>query len=169
MGTHHLSPLCQPGPRGNLRKPTFGASRSLFGELIPARLDLSEARQDNNITKAAKFTKEKTMFELIKKSLLTGLGLAVVTKAKLEAILGKLVEEGKLSREESEKFREELLRSGEEHWNEMEEKISKSVKDLIGGMDICRKEDLRELNQKFLVLEIRLTDLEKRLPPASQG
>jgi polyhydroxyalkanoate synthesis regulator phasin len=109
------------------------------------------------------------MFELIKKSLLTGLGLAVVTKAKLEAILGKLVEEGKLSREESEKFREELLRSGEEHWNEMEEKISKSVKDLIGGMDICRKEDLRELNQKFLALEIRLTDLEKRLPPASQG
>jgi polyhydroxyalkanoate synthesis regulator phasin len=109
------------------------------------------------------------MFELIKKSLLTGLGLAVVTKAKLEAILGKLVEEGKLSREESEKFREELLRSGEEHWQEMEEKISKSVKDLIGGMDICRKEDLRELNQKFLALEIRLADLEKRLPPASQG
>jgi hypothetical protein len=36
-------------------------------------------------------------------------------------------------------------------------------------MDICRKEDLRELNQKFLALEIRLADLEKRLPPASQG
>ena len=109
------------------------------------------------------------MFELIKKGLLTGLGLAVVTKAKLEAILAKLVEEGKMSREEAEKFRDELLRSGEEHWAEMEEKISKSVKDLIGGMDLCRKDDLKEMNQKLLALEIRLVDLEKRLPPAPQG
>jgi polyhydroxyalkanoate synthesis regulator phasin len=137
--------------------------------LFHARLDLSGARQDNIFNKAAKFTKEKIMFELIKKGLLTGLGLAVVTKAKLEAILGKLVEEGKMSREEAEKFRDELLRSGEEHWNEMEEKISKSVKDLIGGMDLCRKDDLRELNQKLLALEIRLAELEKRLPPAPQG
>ena len=109
------------------------------------------------------------MFELIKKGLLTGLGLAVITKAKLEAILGKLVEEGKMSREDAEKFRDELLRSGEEHWAEMEEKISKSVKDLIGGMELCHKEDLKELNQKLLALDVRLADLEKRLPPASQG
>jgi len=109
------------------------------------------------------------MFELIKKGLLTGLGLAVVTKAKLEAILGKLVEEGKMSREEAEKFRDELLRSGEEHWNGIEEKISKSVKDLVGTMELCRKEDLKELHQKLLSLEIRLADLEKKLPPAPQG
>jgi len=106
------------------------------------------------------------MFELIKKGLLTGLGLAVITKAKLEGILGKLVEEGKMSREEAEKFRDELLRSGEEHWTEMEEKISKSVKDLIGGMDLCHKDDLRELHQKLLAQEIRLAELEKRQPSA---
>ena len=109
------------------------------------------------------------MFELIKKGLLTGLGLALVTKSKLEAVLGKLVEEGKMSREEAEKFRDELLKSGEEHWQGIEEKISKSVKELIGGMELCHKEDLRELHQKIMAMEIRLAELEKRLPPKSEG
>jgi polyhydroxyalkanoate synthesis regulator phasin len=113
-------------------------------------------------------TKEKTMFELIKKGLLTGLGLAVVTKAKLESVLGKLVDEGKMSREEAEKFRDELLRSGEEHWTAMEEKISGAVKELVGGMDLCRKEDLRDLSQKVLVLESRLAELEKKLSRTDQ-
>ena len=44
------------------------------------------------------------MFEMFKKSLFAGLGLAVVTKTKLEKVLEKLVEEGKMSREEAEKM-----------------------------------------------------------------
>ena len=53
------------------------------------------------------------MFEIFKKSLFAGLGLAVVTKTKLESVLEKLVEEGKLSRDEAEKMGKELLDSGE--------------------------------------------------------
>ena len=54
------------------------------------------------------------MFEIFKKSLFAGLGLAVVTKTKLESVLEKLVEEGKMSRDEAEKMGQELLDSGEQ-------------------------------------------------------
>jgi polyhydroxyalkanoate synthesis regulator phasin len=107
------------------------------------------------------------MFEMIKKGLLTGLGLAVVTKVKLEAALAKLVDDGKLSRAEAEKLLDELLQSGEKQWTELEEKIGKVVKDLIAGMDLCRRQELQELQGKLQALEVRLADLEKGATSAS--
>lgn len=109
------------------------------------------------------------MLELIKKGLLTGLGLAVVTKAKLEGVLTKLVDEGKMSREEAAKLLEELLQSGEKQWTEAEGKILASVKNLVAEMDLCRKEELRELEKKLQAMELRLADLEMRQPPKAQG
>ncbi len=109
------------------------------------------------------------MLELIKKSLLTGLGLAVVTKSKLEALLDKLVAEGKMSREEAGKFLDELLQSGEKQWQDMEEKIATTVKETITNLDLCRKEDLQSLSKRLKGLEAHLADLEKRINPASQG
>ncbi|HSH12712.1 MAG TPA: hypothetical protein VLA15_03150 [Desulfurivibrionaceae bacterium] len=109
------------------------------------------------------------MLELIKKGLLTGLGLAVVTKAKLEAVLGKMVDEGKMSREEAAKLLDELLQSGEKQWAEAEEKIGATVKKLVTEMDFCRKEELKELEKKLQALELRLADMEMRHPPAAQG
>lgn len=109
------------------------------------------------------------MLELIKKGLLTGLGLAVVTKAKLEGMLCKLVDEGKLSREEATKLLEEMLQSGEKQWTEAEEKFGAAVKKLVAEMDLCRKVELKELEKKIQALELRLADMEMRHPPTAQG
>ncbi|MBW1800047.1 MAG: hypothetical protein JRJ85_04880 [Deltaproteobacteria bacterium] len=49
------------------------------------------------------------MFELIKKSLLASLGAAVVTKEKVEKVTRKLVDEGKISKDEAEKLSQDLL------------------------------------------------------------
>lgn len=105
------------------------------------------------------------MLELIKKGLLTGLGLALVTKAKLEATITKLVEEGKMNREEAAKLLEELLQSGEKQWAEAEEKIGVSVKKLLAEMDLCRREEIKEVNRRLQALEVRLAELERRTPP----
>ena len=63
------------------------------------------------------------MFEIFKKSLFAGLGLVVVTKTKLESVMDRLVEEGKMSRDEAEKMARELLESGEKQWTDFEEKL----------------------------------------------
>ncbi len=101
------------------------------------------------------------MFEMFKKSLFAGLGLAVVTKTKLEKVLEKLVEEGKMSREEAEKMGQELLESGEKQWDDFETKLKETVKGFLENMDLCRASDLKKLEKKVKALDMRLKAQEK--------
>jgi len=101
------------------------------------------------------------MFEIFKKSLFAGLGLAVVTKTKLESVLEKLVEEGKLSRAEAEKMGQELLESGEKQWTDFEGRLKDTVKGFLADMDICKASDVKKLEKKMKALEMRLKALEE--------
>jgi len=101
------------------------------------------------------------MFEMFKKSLFAGLGLAVVTKTKLEKVLEKLVEEGKVSREEAEKMGQELLESGEKQWDDFETKLKETVKGFLENMDLCKASDLKKLEKKVKALDMRLKAQEK--------
>jgi len=101
------------------------------------------------------------MFEIFKKSLFAGLGLAVVTKTKLESVLEKLVEEGKMSRDEAEKMGKELLESGEKQWTDFEGRLQETVKGFIANMDICKASDLKKLDKKVRALDMRLKKLEE--------
>ena len=101
------------------------------------------------------------MFEIFKKSLFAGLGLAVVTKTKLEKVLEKLVEEGKLSREEAEKMGQELLESGEKQWEDFETKLKETVKGFLENMDLSKASDLKKLEKKLKALDMRLKSLEE--------
>ena len=100
------------------------------------------------------------MFEIFKKSLFAGLGLAVVTKTKLESVLEKLVEEGKMSRDEAEKMGKELLESGEKQWTDFEGRLQETVKGFIANMDICKASDVKKLEKKTRALDMRLKKLE---------
>jgi polyhydroxyalkanoate synthesis regulator phasin len=101
------------------------------------------------------------MFEIFKKSLFAGLGLAVVTKTKMESVLEKLVEEGKMSREEAEKMGQELLESGEKQWTDFETRLQDTIKGFLSNMDICKASDVKKLEKKIKALDMRLKALEK--------
>ena len=100
------------------------------------------------------------MFEIFKKSLFAGLGLAVVTKTKLESVLEKLVEEGKLSRDEAEKMGTELLDSGEKQWTDFESRLQETIKGFLENMDICKAGDVKKLEKKIKALNLRLKAVE---------
>ena len=100
------------------------------------------------------------MFEIFKKSLFAGLGLAVVTKTKLESVLEKLVEEGKMSREEAEKMGQDLLESGEKQWKDFETKLQETVKGFLDNMDVCKASDVKKVEKKIKALDMRLKEIE---------
>jgi polyhydroxyalkanoate synthesis regulator phasin len=100
------------------------------------------------------------MFEIFKKSLFAGLGLAVVTKSKLESVLEKLVEEGKMSRGEAEKMGKELLESGENQWTDFEGRLQETVKGFLANMDISKASDVKKLEKKVKALDMRLKKME---------
>ena len=66
------------------------------------------------------------MLELIKKSLLAGVGAVVVTKQKVMETTEHLVKEGKLSTSEAEKLSEELVKSGGRQCEEMSTKLQET-------------------------------------------
>ncbi|MBN2123164.1 MAG: phasin family protein [Deltaproteobacteria bacterium] len=101
------------------------------------------------------------MFELIKKSLLAGLGAAVVTKEKVEETTKKLVDEGKISMEEAEKLSKELLESGQAQWQELQSKITAAVKKAVSSLDLAARKDLEALEEKVEDLRKRLETIEE--------
>jgi polyhydroxyalkanoate synthesis regulator phasin len=101
------------------------------------------------------------MFEIFKKSLFAGLGLAVVTKTKLESVLEKLVDEGKMSRDEAEKMGQELLESGEKQWTDFETRLQETIKGFLKNMDICKTTDLKKLEKKVKAIDMRLKAIEE--------
>jgi len=108
------------------------------------------------------------MFETIKKSLLAGLGAAVVTKEKIQKVTGKLVDEGKITTEEAEKLSKDLIESGSKQWEDMQDKISSTVKKAVEGLDLCTRQDFADLARQVDALEKRITSLEEANKPADQ-
>ena len=101
------------------------------------------------------------MLELLKKSVLAGLGAVVVTTDKIREATKTLVEEGKLSTDEAEKFAEDLVKSGERQWEEFNNKFQTSIKKVSDNLEVIRKKDFQELKDKVELLEQRLLALEE--------
>ena len=108
------------------------------------------------------------MFETIRKSLLAGLGAAVLTKEKIETATRKLVEEGKITTDEADRLSTDLIESGSRQWHDMQEKISGTVRKALEGMDICTRQDFKVLAEKVAALEKRVAALEETGHPAEQ-
>jgi polyhydroxyalkanoate synthesis regulator phasin len=63
------------------------------------------------------------MLELLKKGMFVGIGAAMLTRDKIREATRMLVEEGKLSSDEAEKLTEDLVKSGEREFEEMNSKL----------------------------------------------
>jgi len=104
--------------------------------------------------------KEIVMIELIKKSLYAGIGAAVLTKEKIQEMTRRLVEEGKITTEESEKLADEMVKSGERQWEEMSHGISEAMKRWTENLDVVRRKDLTLVEERIKLLEQRVSLLE---------
>jgi polyhydroxyalkanoate synthesis regulator phasin len=97
----------------------------------------------------------------IKRGLLAGFGAVFLTKEKIEEVTRKLVAEAKLSREDAERLRKELLDTGEEQWKEMEQSVSGAVRKAVESLNISPRGDVEELKVKVDALDKRLQSLEE--------
>ena len=98
------------------------------------------------------------MFDLIKKTMLTGVGLASMTKDKLEAIAKEIAEKEKLSEKEGRDLVDDLLKKAEETKNAMERHIEKLVKDVMKKMNLATRDELSALRQEVEKLEEALKE-----------
>ncbi|MGA2404004.1 MAG: hypothetical protein ABSG91_20235 [Syntrophobacteraceae bacterium] len=101
------------------------------------------------------------MLELLKKGMLAGIGAAVLTREKIREATRTLVEEGKISSDEGEKLAEDLVKSGEREWGDLNSKFQSSLKKISENLEVVRKKEFADLKARVELLEQRLSRLEE--------
>ena len=91
--------------------------------------------------------------EFAKKSLLAGLGLAVITKEKAQAIAKLLVKKGKASEAEAEKVAKMILVNAKKGKKIVEEHMDKAVKNISEKINVPSRKEFEKL--KKMVSEIK--------------
>ena len=102
------------------------------------------------------------MLELLKKGMLAGIVAAVLTRDKIREATRMLVEEGKISSDEAEKLTEDLVKSGEREWEELNSKFQSYFKKFSDNLEIVRKKEFADLKARVELLEQRLGQMEQK-------
>jgi len=93
------------------------------------------------------------MLDLTRKAILTGVGLGLLAKDKIDEVVEKIREENKLTEEESRKLAQELLDQSEEARKNLEEEVKKTVGDALEKLDIPSRKDFEDLKIRIAKLE----------------
>ncbi len=93
------------------------------------------------------------MFDLIKKTMLAGIGLAAMTREKIEETIDEFVKKGRLSEKEGKEIVEELIEKSKTAKKDLEEKIEKIVTKSLKKLNIPTRDELTEIKKKIERLE----------------
>ena len=96
------------------------------------------------------------MFDLIKKTLLTGVGLAVMTKDKVEELGKEFASQAKLSELEGKEFVDHLLKQSETARKDFESRINSAVQKAVSGLNLASKDEVAKLSAKVEELAAKL-------------
>lgn len=104
------------------------------------------------------------MIDLLKKTLLAGVGAAVITKDKIEGALDDFVRQGKVNSSDARIMAEKIAEQGRKEFDELAGDLNESISSLLD-----RKTS--ENNARIAALEERVRALEAALaePPTRNG
>jgi len=89
------------------------------------------------------------MSELIKKTILAGLGAISLSREKAEEIAGDLIKRGELAKNEEAKFVKDLMDIAEKNKARLEEKIEEVVEKTLTRLDIPTRKEINALREEI--------------------
>jgi polyhydroxyalkanoate synthesis regulator phasin len=96
------------------------------------------------------------MIEFIKKTMLAGVGIAVVTKDKILEVLDDMVNKGEITKDEAIAMSEKIVNEGKEETEKPKVEASKLFKDMLHKANIVTREQHDDLLSRVQALEGRL-------------
>lgn len=93
------------------------------------------------------------MLDLAKRVILTGVGLGLVAKDKIDEAIERICEENELTEEESKKLAKELLDETKEARQKLTDLINKATKEVLASLDIPSRQEFAELDERVRTLE----------------
>jgi polyhydroxyalkanoate synthesis regulator phasin len=93
------------------------------------------------------------MIDLIKKTVLAGIGATVITKEKIEVVLQDLVKQGKVSADEAKTYASKIADEGRKEWETTSKDLSERVRELLAKADFAHKSEVAQLERRIQLLE----------------
>ncbi len=88
------------------------------------------------------------MPDLIKKTLLAGVGLALKTWDEVEDLAKELIDKGKMSEKDGRKFTKDLQKRYEDTQKKLEARVEKMVKEFFKKADVVTSDELKALKKE---------------------
>ncbi len=98
------------------------------------------------------------MVDVIRKALLTGVGLAVLTKEKAEEVAREFARTAELSGDKGKEFVDEVVSRSEKARKDLEATIERYVAEALHRMNIPTRHDVAQLSDRIAELERMLAD-----------
>lgn len=95
------------------------------------------------------------MLDYIRKAMLAGMGLAVMSTEKLQAFLDELVKKGEMSEKEAREAYTDLQEKSRQMSQEFREKSEKVFRDLVERLNVPSRREFDELKARVAELEKR--------------
>jgi len=89
------------------------------------------------------------MFDTIEKMMLAGLGAMSMTRERAEKIFDEYVSRGQVEKDKKAGFVHEMLDAAERTRTDLENIISRQVKETVSKLDLAAKEDIAKLEAKI--------------------
>ncbi len=98
--------------------------------------------------------------DFIKKSLLTGIGLACLTTEKIDDLGKRIVKEAEVSREEGEKFIKDLHKQSDEARSRLKKQIQETVKKTLTELNLPTRDEYDMLKDEVVSLKEQVSRLQ---------
>ncbi len=98
------------------------------------------------------------MIELMKRTLLTGVGLTLMTKDKVEDMAREIAKAAQLSTEKGQEFVDEAVARAEQGRKDFESTVQRLVHESCKKADLPTREEINDLKARVAVLEQALAD-----------
>jgi polyhydroxyalkanoate synthesis regulator phasin len=99
------------------------------------------------------------MIDVVKKTLLAGIGLALKTKDEVEEYAKEMEKKLNLTENDGKKFLKEIQTRYEEAQKKLEERVEKTVKDLLKKADVVTTEELKGLKKEIRDLKKAVSEI----------
>ena len=102
------------------------------------------------------------MIDAIKKTMLAGVGAAVITKEKAEAAFADWVKKGKISADDAKTMAAKLADEGRVEFERASAETKQTVRDLLDKAGVGQKDRIDALEKRLLALEVEVANLATR-------